>query len=204
MQVQQRRWVARAIKLGLVGLAFIVVVAWLHEKRRGDGPPNRGQRIESIRRESRIGGVRIQRQPPAVEAMAAGDLRIYNRDSTVNLILQGDRILAGLSPKTIEKVRRDMGSADDSGFAGTIAQAVKKTVASSMGAHVVYPVRDIQSIDYRDGHLVITNRDGSTSSLFGSVRTNGEEAGKTFSPEDAQRFVEAVRARQKALERGEF
>ena len=189
IEARQRRWVARLIKIGLVGVAVMVVLAFIQRKS-----PVRGD-------------LRIETDAPAIEALAVGDLRIYNRDSTVNLILQGDRVLAGLSDKTVEKVRRELeaSTADDTaGLGGSIAQIVKKTVSSSIGTHVVYPVRDMRDIEYRDGHIVITRRDGSSSQLFGSVKTDGESAGKTFPPEDAQRFVEAVRARIRARGDGSF
>ena len=190
ISVRHRRWIGRLIKLGLVGLAVVVVLAFLQRKS-----PVRGD-------------LRIDTNPPAVdEALAAGDLRIFNRDSSVNLILQGDRILAGLSPQTIEKVRRELeqSTADDTaGLGGSIAQIVKRSVAGSIGTHAVYPVRDLREIEYRDGQIVITRKDGTTSRLLGSVRTGEEEAGKTFRPEDAQGFVTAVRARMKELGAGAF
>lgn len=188
ISVQHRRWIGRLIKLGLAGLAVVVVLAFLQRKS-----PVRGD-------------LRIDSDPPAAEAtLAAGDLRIYNRDSSVNLILQGDRILAGLSPQTVEKVRRELekSTADDTaGLGGSIAQIVKRSVAGTIGTHVVYPLRDIRTIEYRDEQIVIERHDGSTSRLLGSVRTGEKEAGKTFQPEDAQRFVEAVRARKRELAAG--
>lgn len=189
ISVQHRRWIGRLIKLGLVGLAVVVVLAFLRRKS-----PVRGD-------------LRIDPSPPVAEAaLGTGDLRVYNRDSSVNLILQGDRILAGLSPQTVERVRRELESstADDTGLGGSIAQIVKRSVAGSIGTHVVYPVRDIREIEYRDEQIVIVRKDGSTARLLGSVKTGEQEAGKTFRPEDAQRFVEAVRARKRELDSGSF
>lgn len=185
--IQHRRWIGRLIKVGLLGLAVVVVFAFLRRKS-----PVRGD-------------LRLDANPPvAGAALGTGDLRIYNRDSSVNLILQGDRILAGLSPQTVERVRRELESstADDTGLGGSIAQIVKRSVAGSIGTHVVYPVRDIREIEYRDGQIVIVRHDGSATRLLGSVKTGETEAGKTFRPDDAQRFVEAVRARKRQLEAG--
>lgn len=198
---RERRWIGRLIKVGLAGLAVVVVMAWIQFHRRGPGDTNR----VSVR--GKLSGVKIQTEVPAAEALGPGDMRIVNRDSSVNLILQGDRILAGLSPQTIDKVRREMeqSTADDTaGIGGTIARAVKQTVVSSIGVHVTYAVRDIESIEYTNDHIVIVRRGGDRTSLFSSVKTDGQEVGRTFAPDDARRFVEAVRARKKALESGEF
>lgn len=184
MQVAHRRWVGRLIRVGLVVAAVVIVLAWLQRKS-----PVRGD-------------FRVQSQAPATEALAAGDLQIFNRDSSVNLILQGSNVLAGLSPKTVAKVRADLEASsakDTTGLGGSIAQLVKKTVAGAIGTHVVFPLADIREIRYADGQIVIERMDGSRSELFSSVKTNGQPLERTFSPEDLQRFAEAVRARKKEL-----
>ncbi|HYC51713.1 MAG TPA: hypothetical protein VEB19_11440 [Gemmatimonadaceae bacterium] len=184
MQLEHRRWVGRLIKAGLVVAAVMVVLAWIQRKS-----PVRGD-------------LRVQTEPPAVEQLGDGDLRIYNRDSSVNLILQGPNVLAGLSPKTIERVRAEMqeSMADDTaGLGGSIAQLVKKTVSGAIGTHAVYPVRDMREIEYTSGRIVVTRRDGTTDEIFSSVKRNEQKVSETFVPEDAQRFVEAVRARMREL-----
>jgi hypothetical protein len=185
IDVRHRRWVGRLIRVGLVGIAVLLVLAWIQRKS-----PVRGD-------------LRVQAEAPAVEALGAGDLRIFNRDSSVNLILQGANILAGLSPKTVAKVRADLEAStakDTSGLGGSIAQLVKNTVAGAIGTHVVYPIRDIREIEYRGGQIVVVRRDGSTAELFKNIQgDNKEELGRTFPEADARRFVEAVRARQAEL-----
>ena len=184
MQLQHRRWVGRLIKAGLVLAAVVLVLAWVRRKS-----PVRGD-------------FRVQSEAPAAEALGPGDLRVFNQDSSVNLILQGANVLAGLSPKTVERIRSEMqqSMADDTaGLGGSIAQMVKKTVAGAVGTHAVYPVRNMREIEYRDGRIVITRRDGSTDELFSSIKKDEQRMSETFSPEDARRFVEAVRARIKEL-----
>ena len=182
MELRQRRWVGRLIKLGLVAVGVLIVLAWLQRKS-----PVRGD-------------LRIQSPPPAGEALATGDMRILNRDSSVQLILRGPNILAGLSDQTVAKVRAELEKStkdDTSGLGGTIAQVVKSTVASNIGKQVVYPVRDIRDIRLENGQLVITRQDGSRSELFGNVKKDKEELSKTFDAAEAERCVEAVRARKK-------
>ena len=184
MQLQHRRWVGRLIKAGLVLVALMIVLAWIQKKS-----PVRGD-------------LRVQSQAPTADALGAGDLRIFNDDSTVNLVLQGPNVLAGLSPKVIEKVRAEIkeSTADDTaGLGGSIAQLVKTTVANAIETHVVYPVRDMRDIEYTNGRIVVTRRDGSTTELFKNIKNDGEPLSQTFPPEEARRFVEAVRARMKEL-----
>ncbi len=184
MQLAQRRWVGRLIRIGLVVVAVMLVLSWVQRKS-----PVRGD-------------FRVQSEPPATTALGPGDVQIFNRDSAVNLILQGANVLAGLSPKTVAKVRADLEKSavkDTSGLGGSIAQMVKKTVASAISTHVVYPLADIREIRYADGRFIIERMNGSTSELFGNVKTDDRPLGGTFSDADAQRFVEAVRARKKEL-----
>lgn len=184
MELAHRRWLGRLAKLGLVLVAIVIVLAWIQRKS-----PVRGD-------------LRLQSDAPVAEALGAGDVRIFNRDSSVNLILQGTNVLAGLSPQTVERVRAKLEEStakDTSGLGGSLAQLVKSAVAGAIGTHVVYPLADIRDIRYVDGQLVLDRRDGSTTELFGNMERDREEIGKTFAPDDARRFIEAVRTRKQEL-----
>lgn len=180
-----RRWIGRLARIGLITIAILLVGAWIW--RRIPRPH---------------GEITVMREPIAEAALGPGDLRIYNRDSTVDLILQGNRILAGLSPKTIAKVKADLNKPDNgkdsTGLGNLIASTVKQTVANAIGTHVAYPLSDIRNIRYENGQLIIERRNGDETHLFGDTKVNGEEKGKLFREEDAQRFIEAVRARKQA------
>lgn len=186
MDASSRRWVAGLIRFGLVILAIAVVASWF----RGRAPERKHR-------------VSVQRDVPAPDSLRPGDLRIYNADSTIDVILSGDRILAGLSPKTVGRIRSelDTSAATDSGLGGSIASLVKKTVAGAIQTHMVYRLSDIRDVRYDDGQLVFEWIDGSDHQLFGDTKVNGERKGSTFRAEDAERFINAVRARKKAVER---
>jgi hypothetical protein len=145
------------------------------------------------------GNVRVQREaPPANEALGPGDMRIYSADSSVDLVLSGTNILAGLSPKMVEKVKAEMEKSTDrdtSGFAGSISHLVKSSVAGAIGTHAVFPLSDIRDVRYENEQIVFEGKDGKNHGMFGSTKVNGNKASSSFRPEDAQRFVEAVRAR---------
>jgi len=182
-----RRWIGRLVRIGLVFAAVMFAALWI------------GRKVSH-----RVPNVRMQRAEVTDQALAPGDLRVYNIDSTVDLVLVGDRVLAGLSPKTTEKVRADIQKSTDkdtTGFGGLIAASVKQTVANAIGTHIVYPVRDIEDMRYEDGQIIIERTDGGTTRLFGDAKVNGEKASKTFPPEVAQRFIDAVLARKRELDR---
>lgn len=191
--VEQRRWIARLIKAGLAGVAVLVVLAWIGSKR--DFEPD--IRIEGA------GDARIEATTvPAVATLAPGDHRIFNRDSSVNLILRGEEILAGLSPQMRARIEQEIArstSQESTGFGAAIASVVKTTVASAIGTHAAISLRDIRDIEYSEGRMMIIRRDGRRTELLGNVKSDGEEISRTFPREDAERFVEAVRARKREL-----
>jgi hypothetical protein len=90
-------------------------------------------------------------------------------------------------------------SEKDSGFGGLIASTVKQTVANTIGTHVSYPIADIRDVRYDDGQLILERVNGSETRLFGDAKVNGEKKSDTFAREDAERFIEAVRARKRSL-----
>lgn len=184
-EYRSRRWVGRMVRAALITVAIVLVGVWVW------------------RRVPRPGGqITVMREPIAEAALGPGDLRIYNRDSTVDLILQGNRILAGLSPKTIAKVQADLAKPDNTkdstGIGNLIASTVKQTVANAIGTHMAYSLADVRDMRYEDGQIIIERKAGGDTRLFGDAKVNGEEKGKLFREADAQRFIEAVRARKKA------
>ena len=177
-----RRFVAGLIRLTLVVLALAMVGRYFKNKFFASH-----------------GTVHVQREaPPASEALGPGDMRIYSADSSVDLVLAGNNILAGLSPKTVEKVKTEMEKSTDrdtSGFAGSISQIVKSSVAGAIGTHAVYALSDIRDIRVEGGQIVFDAKDGKQHDLFGNTKVNGNKVSSSFRPDDAQRFVDAVRAR---------
>lgn len=175
-----RRLIAALIRTGLIVLAIFLVVGYF-----GRRMPNRHH-------------MRVQSEAPPPDSLGPGDMRIYNADSTVDLILQGNNILGGLSPKTIAKIKEKLetsASHDTSGLGGSISQIVKKSVAGAIGTHAVFPLSDIRDIRYEGDQIVFDWKDGGQHQLFGSTKVDGERVSNSFRPEDAQRFIDAVRAR---------
>ena len=195
-QLRSRRWKGRLIRIGLVGLAVALVASWIHGRVGDDSD------VTIRRGRSNVGGVSGVQRSVEDATLGPGDLRIYNRDRTVDLVLQGDKILAGLSPEMVAKIRADMAKSSDkdtSGIGGLIASTVKQTVANTIGTHVSYPLSDIRDIRFEDGQLVAERMNGKETRLFGNTKVNGTEQAKTFDEAEAERFIQAVRARKREL-----
>jgi hypothetical protein len=178
--MNSRRVIGGLIRFGLVLLACWIVFAWVK------------------RRVSSHNHVRVESQAPP-DSLGPGDLRIYNADSSVDVVLMGDKILAGLSPKTVAKIKNGLNesrSGDTSGVGGMISQIVKSSVAGAIGTHAVFPLADIKDIRYDRGKIRVQWTDGGDRELFSGTKVNHEKVSDSFNEADAKRFVEAVRARK--------
>lgn len=184
MSDTSRKWIGRGIQAALVVLAIAFVIHWVRSRIR-----------------SGVNDLHVSALTSPPDSLGPGDLRIYNADSSVDLILIGDRIAAGLSPRTVAEVRSSMDSSakSDTGLGGSIAQLVQKTVAGAIATHAEFPLADLRDIRYENGKMVFDWKTGSHHALFESTNVNGRKAADTFRKEDAERFIAAVRARQKAL-----
>jgi hypothetical protein len=180
--MNSRRIVGGLIRFGLVIFTIGLVFVWIKH------------RIPSHNH------VRVETQAPP-DSLGPGDMRLYNTDSSVDVVLMGDKILAGLSAKTVAKVKGSINesrSGDTSGFGGMISQIVKTSVAGAIGTHAVFPLADIRDLHYQDGRIRVQWTDGTDHDLFGGgkFKVNDNKVSDTFNEADAKRFVEAVRARK--------
>ena len=131
-----------------------------------------------------------------------GDIRITSVDGGVDLALIGDSISGGLSQQTLSKVRHDTDTSavSGSGFGASIEKMVKGTVQSALGTRVVIALADVKDVRY-DGMRLVFDWNGKPHSGFSHVRMDNKDVLESFSSEDAQRFVIAVRTRKRALGR---
>ena len=178
--MNSRRVIGGLIRVGLVFLAIWLVAGWVR------------------RRVSNHQHVRVEAQAPP-DSLGPGDMRVYNADSSVDVVLMGDKILAGLSPKMIAKIKGGLDesrSGDTSGLGGMISQIVKSSVAGAIGTHAVFPLSDIQDIRYDNGKIRVKWTDGGDRELFNGTSVNHQKVSDSFNEADAKRFVEAVRTRK--------
>ena len=126
----------------------------------------------------------------------AGDVRIQTTSGELDMALIGDTISAGLTPDALAKVRRETDTAhvSSSGIGGSIERMVKSTVQSAVSNRVAFPVSAVKDVRYRDGAIEFEWNERPTR-LFEQTKVNGKPFLASFAPQDAERFVEAVRAR---------
>jgi hypothetical protein len=176
--------IAALVRTGLVVLALVLISCYVVRHMSG-----------------RSHRVRVETEMPPPNALGPGDLRIYSADSSVDLMLVGDKILAGLSPKTVAEVKTKLETSaarDTSGLGGSIAQIVKKSVAGAIGTHAAFPLSDIRDVRYDGDQIVVEWKDGKTHNLFGGTSVNDRKVSNSFRPEDAKRFIDAVHERMGA------
>ena len=198
---KRRRLTYRVVQLALVMVTVGIAVAWFNGRRSGDDVniSFSGRRPVIVSNQGTF-----STDVPAATQLGPGDMQLLNVDETVDLILQGRHIYAGLSPKTVAEVRnkiQDAGPSDSSGLAGFIASTVKEQVADKIGTHVRYNIDDIRDIRLEGDRLVIEWKSGKEQELFGSVKTDrGRGDANHFRPDEARRFIELVKARQQLPE----
>ena len=146
--------------------------------------------------------VNLSRPSIATAEVAPGDIRITSADSGVDLALIGDSISGGLSAYALAKVRRetDTNAVSGSGLGASIEKMVKGTVQSALGIRISVPVASVKDVRY-DGERLVFDWNGKPPEHFGTAKVNNKDVMASFSAEDAQRFVVAVRARQRVLSR---
>ena len=148
--------------------------------------------------------VNLSRPAPALAdvPLGPGDIRITSVDSGVDLAMIGDSISGGLSTSALAKVRRetDTNAVTGSGIGASIEKMVKGSVQSALRTRISVPVASVKDVRY-DGQRLVFEWYGKPPANFGSAKVNNKDVMSSFSPEDAQRFAIAVRARQRAVNR---
>lgn len=124
-------------------------------------------------------------------------MAISTRGDEVSLILTDEVVAMQLTERTLRDIRRDMDEDEDNDksdgfFARMVSSAVRGTVHSMLRRSMEVPVRELRSVEYEDGRLVFTTRDGER--VFEHVKVNDEEMMDSFSPAEARAFVREFRA----------
>ncbi|MDE3128215.1 MAG: hypothetical protein KGL38_09410, partial [Gemmatimonadota bacterium] len=151
MDATGRKWTGRAIQALLVVAVLAYVGNWA--------------RVHLMRTRSNLHVSGVTTLP---DSLGPGDVRIYNADSSLDVVLIGDKIAAGLSPKTIAKVRADIASkqTSDSGLGGSISKLVTGAVENNIGMQAEFPLRDVRDIRWDNGRLLVDWKKGTDHTLF--------------------------------------
>ena len=129
---------------------------------------------------------------PAEDAGTA----ITTTNGAVTMALAGDRIVVHLSDSLVGQVRSkfDSGAAKDSGsFGGMIARIAKSAVSSALATPIEYPLTEIEDASY-DGEAIRFRFTGDAKRAIEHTKVDDRPLLASFAPDDARRFVEAVRA----------
>jgi hypothetical protein len=178
-----RRLIAGLIRFALVIIAIVLVTGYVRRRL----PKHRDLHVATA---------------PAPDSLGPGDLRIYSSDSTIELVLTGDKILAGLSLKMVEQIKAKIDtstSKDTSGLGASISSMVKRSVAGAIGTHAAFPLAEVRDLRYVNGQITFDWTDGRDRPIFENTNINGTKASKSFREADVQRLIAAVRARKAEL-----
>lgn len=124
-------------------------------------------------------------------------LAITTTDDAAALVLTRSVVALQLTDRTLRKVNtemaRDARDDDNHGvLASMIAGAVRGTVGNMLRRSIEVPIRELRTVDYRDGRLVFVTEDGDR--VFEKAEVNGTDLTASFSPADARAFVREFRA----------
>ena len=127
------------------------------------------------------------------ERWDAGDARrsITTQDGSVTLLIDDRDVALQLSDRAMHRIGRKLRSETEEADENPIGQALKDavlTVVRSMLDHSIdCRVRDLRSVDYRDGRLELVTNGGDR--LYEKIEVDGRDVLESFSPSDARDFV---------------
>lgn len=184
MEIRDRKRVIFFVRIGLIVATVVFVFSWI------------GGRVSN-----KLRNVHVEPSAPAEATLGPGDVQILTTDGNMDATLSGDKILVGLSPVMVAKIRGEMAKSDtkDSGLGAVISDAVKSTVASAIGTHISYPLSNVREIVYDNGQLKLITKDGDTHGLQGDSKSGNTKRPAEYARADAERFIAAVNARKKEL-----
>lgn len=131
-------------------------------------------------------------------ALGPGDIRITSQNGGVDLMLVGDKIVAGLSDSVLAEIGSETDTSDvesDSELGAKIEKFVKSTVKNVLNHRFEYQLRDLEDASYQNGRIVFEYSGGDKFEMLENAEIDNEPILASFSDEDSERFVAAVRAR---------
>ena len=133
--------------------------------------------------------------------LGEGDVSVTSTDGAVILMVVGDTVRMQLSDSLRASVKAQVDSSveqDAGAIGGLIGRSVGQIVGGAMGFVVRVPVQEIENVRYEDGRIQFESKGNVNFSMSGRGNADGDRKnGARFSPEDGERFVAAVKARQR-------
>jgi hypothetical protein len=132
-----------------------------------------------------------------------GDVAVTSTDGVAVLALVGDTVRMQLTDSLRRSVRAGVDSSVGEvggALGGMIARTVGQAVGGAMGFVLRLPVAEVENVRYEEGAIRFESARNAKFS-FGTDDGGGSGDGKRlrFSPSDGERFVEAVKQRQREL-----
>jgi len=112
-------------------------------------------------------------------------LAVVSREGSVALMLTSDVVAVQLTDRALSDVEPDK----DAGF---LEELLVSGVRLALGKSIECPISAIRSAEFRNGMLHLTNNQGQP--VFKEIKVNGSDVLRSFSSNDAVRFVRAFRA----------
>ena len=167
------------------------------EARPPDGSPDipiAGQVASRDSAEAAADAHEAAMEAAAESAEAAPDvIAIVNTERSIVLGLRDDTVYMRLSDSVLTKAGKELKSkTKGSGVGGWIEQTVKSTVHDALRMRVAYDLDDIDDVRYVNGAIRFEYNDRHALS-FEDFKADEKPVLESFTPEDAKRFVAAVR-----------
>lgn len=132
-----------------------------------------------------------------VEAEPTADIAIETRDGNVVLALGEDEVFMRLSDKALAEASKELKTRDtdpkDTKVGAMIEDMVKKGIEKAINSRIVYQLHEIRDVRYEDGEIRFEYRDKHVMSFETFKGEDDENVMSRFRPDDARRFVSAVK-----------
>ena len=133
---------------------------------------------------------------PGARHTADAHMAITTTDQAASLVLTRRVVALQLTDHMLRRVDAEMAHEsrrENNGiFASMIVSAVRGTVGNVLRRSLEVPIRDLRTVDYRNGRLIFVTEDGDR--IFENVEIDDTDVTTSFRPQDAQAFVREFRA----------
>lgn len=136
-----------------------------------------------------------EKEEPPVPDQVREVLRIGNRSGEVELVLTTRTLYMQLSEAALAEVDTELEEAreslqEESGLAQSFASFIIDSVGDLLDEAIVYPIDEVERIDWQAGELVVEVADPNLVS-FDDVNVDGEPVLATFDEASARQLIAA-------------
>ncbi|HEY4138122.1 MAG TPA: hypothetical protein VGN65_06710 [Casimicrobiaceae bacterium] len=132
----------------------------------------------------------------STRVLGPGDIRISSQDSSYEVAIVGDSMVAGFGARMRTKLHTDLDTSQvaGTGIGASIEKMVKGTVANALDHELELPLSEISDVQAQDGRLIFFDKNGKRMNMFKSDK--GDNDSKAFREADADAFVAAFKSRK--------